>query len=66
MNDATKLFEIFNKIKLELRIESFPELVNYFENSLQEMIIQKDTAKATLVFMDGISKFSTQKLNKQK
>lgn len=34
-NDVTKLFNFFNKIKIELKINSFLQLASYFEKYIK-------------------------------
>lgn len=65
--DFARFPEIFCKIKTELKISSFLELANYFENLSEEMMKQKDIGRKHLVFMDGISDItSAKKANSQK
>lgn len=55
-NCFTKITEILDKIKIELKIESFFDLANYLEEFYKILVAQQDVMRKTLVFMDGISK----------
>lgn len=55
-NCVLKSSEILEKIKTELKIESFLSLANYLEKLYKNIVAQKDIARNTLSFMDGITK----------
>lgn len=57
-NDVTKLFQILDKIKFELRINSFSDLTNYLENLYFEITKQTEIANKTLKFMVEMSNYS--------
>lgn len=41
---------------MELKIESFAELTEFFVKLCEKIVSEKDTARKRLTFMDGISK----------
>lgn len=56
-NSFFKLSVIMDKIKAELKIQAFLELVNYFVKLYVNILSQKENGRKTLAFMDGLSKF---------
>lgn len=59
----SKFTKILSKIKAKLKIGSFLELADYLEKLYAEIILQKDVARKTLIFMDGLTKFSKSEKN---
>lgn len=55
-NGVLKISEILDRIKTELKIESFLSLTNYLEKLYESIVAQQDIARKTLAFMDGVSK----------
>lgn len=57
-NGFTKFIDILDKINIELKMGYILNLANYLEKLYENIVAQKDVARKTLKFMDGISKVS--------
>lgn len=55
-NGVFKITEILEKIKVELKIDSFLSLADYLEKLYENIVTLKDIPRKTLRFMDEISK----------
>lgn len=52
-----EILETLDKIKKkELKIDSFVSLADFLVKIYEQVLLQKDVAKKTLTFMDGITK----------
>lgn len=56
-NRLPRIIEIILKIKNELKIDAFIDLVTHVENLYSQIITHKDVSLKTLTFMDGMSIF---------
>lgn len=53
-----KISETLEKLKIELKVDSFVSLSDHPENLYEKILSQKDIARKTLTFMDGSSQMA--------